>query len=93
MVRSERDGWSVHDRPRQNRRTEMGYDEAAFLEALRSVDTAPEPRTREDLCALYKRVKPILEGILPFIELIPIWGKGAAKAIRLLMRGLDVLCP
>jgi hypothetical protein len=71
----------------------MDYDEKAFLEALRSVDAAAAPKTREDLCAIYKRVKPVLEGILPFIELIPVWGKAAAKAIRLLMQGLDTLCP
>jgi hypothetical protein len=73
----------------------MAQTDQQFMAALDALDKveAREAITKDDLCGVYKRVKPILSGILPFIELIPVWGKKAADAIRLLMRGLDVLCP
>jgi hypothetical protein len=69
--------------------------EKQFFEAIDRVDAMASTAAvgKEDLCKIYKAVKPILEGILPFIELIPGWGKKAAAAIRLLMKGLDALCP
>ncbi|MGO4880175.1 MAG: hypothetical protein ACLP59_05060 [Bryobacteraceae bacterium] len=45
-----------------------------------------------DLCGIYKKVKPILSGILPFIKLIPVWGATAAAAIQALMDFLDGVC-
>jgi hypothetical protein len=70
-------------------------DETAFMRAIESFDMTGREAisSKEDLCGVYRKVKPILEGILPFIELIPVWGKRAASAIRLLMKGLDALCP
>ena len=44
-----------------------------------------------DLCALYKKAKPILNGILPVIEMFP-WGGAVAKAIRLVMALADQVC-
>lgn len=46
-----------------------------------------------DICAIYKSVKPILNGILPFLKLIPVWGSVAATAIADLMQVLDATCP
>lgn len=70
-------------------------DDAAFLKALDDAEGLRVSATASiaDICTIYKKIKPILDRILPFIELIPIWGKRAADAIRLLQRGLDTLCP
>lgn len=69
-------------------------DDATFMKAIESFDaTTREVVSKDDLCGVYRRVKPILERILPFIELIPVWGSRAATGIRLLMKGLDALCP
>jgi surfactin synthase thioesterase subunit len=68
-------------------------DDAAFLRALEQFEGAPPEIVKaEDLCSIYKKVRPILTAILPFIELIPIWGKKVAAAIRLLMKALDAVC-
>ena len=45
-----------------------------------------------DLCGIYKVVKPILTGILPFIKLLPS-GVTIAAAITALMAVLDKTCP
>lgn len=73
----------------------MAQSETAFLQALDDVETLQVSTTAStaDICNVYKKVKPVLTGILPFIELIPVWGKRAAAAIRLLQKGLDMLCP
>ena len=47
----------------------------------------------QEFCTVYKKVKPILKGIEPFIKLIPIWGATAAEAIDLLTTALDKACP
>lgn len=46
-----------------------------------------------DLCAEYKVIKPILQKALPFIRLIPKFGKQVADAIELLMGIADKFCP
>lgn len=46
-----------------------------------------------DLCAQYKIIKPILEKALPFIRLIPKFGKQIADAIEMLMGIADNFCP
>ena len=46
-----------------------------------------------DICAIYKKVKPILTGILPFLKLIPKFGSIIAAAITELMNVLDKTCP
>jgi len=72
---------------------EMTTDEQ-FMEALASFR---EPGTdvaaaAPDVCGTYKKVKPVLQGIVPFLKLIPNIGKPAAKAIETLMAGLDSFC-
>jgi hypothetical protein len=58
-------------------------DDAAFMRAIESFDmTGREAVGRDDLCGVYRKVKPILERIIPFIELIPVWGSKAATDRR-----------
>ena len=45
-----------------------------------------------DLCGLYKKIKPILVGILPFLKLLPS-GPTIVAAITALMAILDKTCP
>lgn len=72
-------------------------EDKAFLEAIREFEAsgvATSVKTGSvDICAIYKKVKPILTAILPFIKLIPVWGATAATAIGALMTVLDGLCP
>lgn len=65
----------------------------AFMEAVGAFDVRAEAVGREDLCTVYKKIKPILTGILPFIRLIPVWGAKAASAIEVLLRVLGSVCP
>jgi hypothetical protein len=65
----------------------------AFMQALAAFEqesAAAVPAI--DVCGVYKKVRPILQGILPFIGLIPTIGKPAAAAIQALMAGLDSFC-
>ena len=68
--------------------------EADFAHALvdfESTDVTAAPNVRQ-LCEQYRRIRPILVGILRFIERIPVIGRRAAQAIRTLMSALDALC-
>ena len=62
---------------------------AAFQEPTFAAESAS---TTVDVCGEYKKVKPILQGILPFLSLIPKIGKPAAAAIKSLMAGVDTFC-
>jgi hypothetical protein len=67
----------------------------AFMDALAEFEKAPTVASAvstKDVCSTYAKVKPILQGILPFIEFIPRIGKPSATAIRALMAGLDSMC-
>ena len=46
-----------------------------------------------DVCAQYKKIKPILEKALPFIRFIPKWGKQVAGAIEMVLGIADKFCP
>jgi hypothetical protein len=46
-----------------------------------------------DICGVYKKVKPILSGILPFLKLIPVYGGTVVAALTALMAAADKLCP
>ena len=61
----------------------------------RELDEARSAKTVEDLdlCEQYKRVKPILEKALPFIRLIPKFGKQIADAMEMLMGIANNFCP
>lgn len=50
-------------------------------------------KTPVDVCATYKQVKPILQGVLPFLSFIPGVGPRIVAAISALMAGLDAFCP
>lgn len=73
----------------------MVYD-AEFMKALDDIKSNPPAgaggTSTEALCSVYTTIKPILQGILPFLSLIPKIGAQAAAAIKSLMAGLDVLC-
>ena len=45
-----------------------------------------------DPCAEYNKIKPILKKALPFIRLIPKFGKQVADAIELIMGIADGFC-
>lgn len=69
--------------------------EQDFMQALAAFDqpgAADVTAAGLDICATYKKVKPILKGILPFLSLIPGIGKAAAAAITALVAALDVAC-
>ena len=56
-------------------------------------EAAAAPEAKVDPCGQYKKIKPILEKALPFIRLIPKFGKQVATAIELLMGIADNFCP
>lgn len=60
------------------------------LEAARAAKTTT---AAIDPCGEYKKIKPILQKALPFIRLIPKFGKQVADAIELLMGIADNFCP
>ncbi|GEM_PF-3905075 len=79
-----------------------GRSNDAFFDALRAfpaptasaaLTPAMAAITLPDVCALYKKVKPILDTVVPIIGLIPGFGTAAATAIRALMAILDSICP
>jgi len=70
-----------------------------FLQAVSAIDDAISeqrdlalPSTGE-LCAIYKTIKGPVSTILPIVELIPVYGKAIAKALRLLLQFGDTVCP
>jgi subtilisin family serine protease len=69
--------------------------EQDFMQALSAFEQPGADVTAAgvDICGTYKKVRPILKGILPFIALIPSIGKAAAAAITALMAALDAACP
>ncbi|MGH8018161.1 MAG: hypothetical protein ACREIA_07695 [Opitutaceae bacterium] len=71
------------------------YSEESALEALAKIEhieSAPRAAGFPDVCREYRRIKPLLETILPFVSLIPVFGAKVVAAIRLLMRMLEQLC-
>lgn len=75
----------------------VGLGDDEFSRALAQFQTgaeaAPLPGAQAvNVCDTYKKVKPILNGILPFLGLIPVIGSGAATAIKALMLVLDGIC-
>ncbi len=46
-----------------------------------------------NVCGTYSLVKPILQGVVPFLNFIPGVGPRIATAIRALMTALDAFCP
>jgi hypothetical protein len=71
-----------------------GLEDEEFMEALAAFREPGEDvaAAAPDVCGTYKKVKPILKGILPFLKFIPNIGKPAAKAIESLMAALDAFC-
>jgi hypothetical protein len=70
----------------------------AFLSSVNRLDAALRKadaigKDAEALCTLYhKTIRPLLLRVLPIVQLIPIYGKTIAKAIRFLMKIADLLC-
>jgi len=73
----------------------MIYD-AEFLKAVDEIRSTPltlaEAPSTQNVCSVYTKIKPILQGIVPFLSLIPKIGAQAAAALKALMTGLDSLC-
>jgi len=67
----------------------------AFTQAIAAFEAASVSAqdVDADICGIYKKVKPILNGILPFLKLIPVYGATVAAAITALMGVLDNTCP
>jgi hypothetical protein len=62
------------------------------IEAFKAFQVSPEANA-VDICGIYKKVKPILTGVLPFLKLIPVYGSTVAAALTALMGVLDQTCP
>lgn len=70
-------------------------NEQAFFDALNEFDRPAQvgaTAATVDVCGTYKKVKPILQGILPILNAIPNFGHKVASAIQALMAGLDSFC-
>ena len=65
---------------------------ARALEEFNAANIDPQG-VGTDICSVYKTVRPILAGILPFLGLIPNIGEPISKAITTLMAVLDKVCP
>lgn len=67
----------------------------SFMQALESFKTfqASSEAKAVDICGIYKKVKPILNGVLPFLKLIPVIGDTVVAAVTALMGVLDQMCP
>jgi hypothetical protein len=46
-----------------------------------------------ELCATFRKVKPIIDGIIPFLALIPGYGAAIVAGLTALVAALDKLCP
>lgn len=46
-----------------------------------------------DVCATYKKFKPVIVGLLPFIGAIPGVGTRIVTGFNVLMAALDAFCP
>lgn len=66
---------------------------AKDLDKARGSDAAAKSAAKLNPCAEYKKIKPILKTALPFIRLLPKFGKQVADAIELLMGIADNFCP
>ncbi len=66
----------------------------AFVQAIHNFKTAQPSAaiTGNDLCGIYEKVKPIINGVLPFLKLIPVYGATVAEALTALMTVLDMTC-
>jgi len=81
--------------PLREARPGTSASEADFLRALSAFDPALHESRAEavDLCAVYAKVKPVLEPIIPFLALIPGYGTAIAAGLTLLLTAMGKLCP
>jgi hypothetical protein len=87
-------GPGIEGQPSETTKENEIMSDQQFMQALESFRESGADVTAApvDICGTYKKVKPILQGILPFLKLIPNIGKPAAKAIEALMAALDAFC-
>jgi hypothetical protein len=66
----------------------------AFVRAIEEFKAAniSSAAVGNDVCSVYKKVKPILTGILPLLKLIPVFGQTISEAVTALMAVLDNIC-
>lgn len=62
------------------------------IESFRAFQASPES-TAVDVCGIYRKARPILKGVLPFLKLLPVYGETVAEALTALMGVLDGICP
>lgn len=70
--------------------------DAQALEALTAIErelATTQEKLNVNLCEQYKKVKSLLDVILPFIERIPVYGPKIGVAVRFLMKLADLACP
>jgi hypothetical protein len=67
----------------------------AFVQAITEFKAAniAAANVGTDVCVIYRRVKPILSGILPLLKLVPVYGATISEALTALMSVLDNICP
>jgi hypothetical protein len=67
----------------------------AFVQAIAEFKAAniTTASVGNDVCSIYRKVKPIISGILPFLKLIPVYGATISEALTALMAVLDNYCP
>ena len=67
----------------------------AFVQAITEFRSAniTGANVGTDVCLIYRRVKPILSGVLPLLKMIPVYGGTISEALTALMSVLDSICP
>ena len=73
---------------------EKSMPDEAFVRAIEEFKAAnvSSASVGNDICSVYKKVKPILSGILPLLKLIPVFGETISEAVTALMAVLDKVC-
>jgi hypothetical protein len=84
----------LRDGPKERRPQGGEMTDEAFVQAIEDFKaTKTNALGVGDICTVYKVVKPILSGVLPFLKLIPKIGETIAEALTALMAALDKFCP
>jgi hypothetical protein len=45
------------------------------------------------LCEIYKKIRPLLVLLMPFLQKIPVWGPKLVSILQFLMKSADAICP
>jgi hypothetical protein len=74
-----------------------------FLQAVSAIDGAISDQisdgaalaapSTDELCRIFNTIKGPIKAIPPFVEMIPVYRKAIAKALRLLLQFGEAVCP